>query len=34
MMQAKTERSSRGQRGYSDADARDEKDDSLENGED
>ena len=34
MMQAKTERSSRGQRGCSDADARDEKDDSLENGED
>ena len=34
MMQAKTERSSRGQRDHSDADARDDKDDSSENSED
>ena len=34
MMQAKTERSSRGQRDHSDANARDDKDDSSENSED
>jgi len=34
MMQAKTERSSRGQRDHSDADARDDKDDSSDNSED
>jgi len=34
MMQAKTERSSRGQRDHSDADARDDKNDSSENSED
>jgi small subunit ribosomal protein S6 len=34
MMQAKTERSSRGQRDHSDADVRDDKDDSSENSED
>ena len=34
MMQAKTERSSRGQRDHSDADAQDDKDDSSENSED
>ena len=34
MIQAKTERSSRGQRDYSDADARDSKDASSENSED
>ena len=34
MMQAKTERSSRGQRDHSDADARDDNDDSSENSED
>ena len=34
MMQAKTERSSRGQRDHSDADAPDDKDDSSENSED
>ena len=34
MMQAKTERSSRGQHDHSDADARDDKDDSSENSED
>ena len=34
MMQAKTERSPRGQRDYSDADARDDKIDSPENSED
>jgi len=34
MMQAKTERSSRGQRDHSDADALDDKDDSSENSED
>ena len=34
MMQAKTERSSRGQRDHSDADAHDDKDDSSENSED
>ena len=34
MMQAKTERSSRGQRDYSDADARDDKVDSSDNSED
>ena len=33
MMQAKTERSSRGQRDHSDADVRDNKDDSSENSE-
>ena len=34
MMQAKTERSSRGQRDHADADAHDDKDDSSENSED
>ena len=34
MMQAKTERSSRGQRDHADAVAHDDKDDSLENSED
>ena len=34
MMQAKTERSSRGQRDHSDADARDDKDDSSDHSED
>ena len=34
MMQAKAERSSRGQRDHSDADARDDKDESSENSED
>ena len=34
MMQAKTERSSRGQRDHSDVDVQDDKDDSSENSED
>jgi small subunit ribosomal protein S6 len=34
MMQAKTERSSRGQRDHADAAAHDDKDDSSENSED
>ena len=34
MVQAKTERSSRGQRDHSDVDTNDDKDDSSENGED
>ena len=34
MLQAKTERSSRGQRDYSDANAHEDKDDNLENSED
>jgi hypothetical protein len=33
-LQAKTERSSRGQRDYSDANGHEDKDDNLENSED